>query len=149
VLYVGRQDGPACHRGTVVRLHESPFASPPDAVRDHRLGRQSAAAFRILYLDHRQALWRQAPEAFLRLIAPASGGSGALALASGGSGALALASGASDLTLVDDGGDADDAPRRILAAALEQLAATRRDTARRAQRRQGAAPPSPSRPGDS
>jgi hypothetical protein len=93
-LYVARQDDVARHRGTVVRLHASAFAPPPDAVRDHRLGRLRAAAFRSLYLDHLQALWRQDPEAFLRLIA----------LASGESGAIARTSGKGGLTLVDDWG---------------------------------------------
>jgi hypothetical protein len=39
------------------------------------------------------------------------------------------------VTLVDDYGAADHAPRRILAAALQQLAKTRRDEARRRARR--------------
>jgi hypothetical protein len=39
------------------------------------------------------------------------------------------------VTPVDDHGDADDAPRKILAAALKQLAKTRRDEARRRARR--------------
>ncbi len=133
MLYVARQDDPARHRGTVVLLHESAFAPPPDAVREHRLGRLSAAAFRSTYLDHLQALWRQDPEAFLRLIA----------LASGESGTIALTSGKGCLTLVDDWGDEAHAPRHILAATLKQIAATRRDGERRALRRQGVVPPSP------
>jgi hypothetical protein len=60
-------------------------------------------------------LWRRDPGASLTLIELATGGS--------------------DLTLVDDFGDADYAPRRILAAALKQLAATRRDEERRQARR--------------
>ena len=48
-LYVARQDDVARHSGTVVLLHESTFAPPPDAVREHRLGRLSAAAFRNTY----------------------------------------------------------------------------------------------------
>ncbi len=132
-LYVARQLELARHHGTVFRLHESVFAPPPDAVQDHRLGRLSAAAFRSLYLDHLQTLWRQDPEAFLRLIA----------LASGASGAIARTSGKGRLTLVDDWGDEAHAPRHILAAALKQIAATRRDGERRAQRRQRVAPPAP------
>jgi hypothetical protein len=123
VLYVARQDDLDRHHGVVFQLHESVFAPPQGAIRDHRLGRLSATAFRSLYLDHLQALWRQDPEAFLCLIA--------------------LASGKGRLTLVDDWGDEAQAPRRILAASLKQLAATRRDGERRAQRRQGMVPPVP------
>ena len=52
-------------------------------------------------------------------------------------GLIELASGGADLTLVDDWGDVDYAPRRILATTLKQIAATQRDIARRAQRRRG------------
>ena len=44
---------------------------------------------------------------------------------------LDLAEGASHVTLVDDWGDEPYAPRRILAAALKQLAKSRRDEAKR------------------
>lgn len=133
MLYVARQLDLARHHGVVVRLHESVFAPPQDAVRDHRLGRLSAAAFQSIYLDHLQALWRQTPQAFLGLIE----------LASGGSGVIALTSGKGCLTLVDDWEDEPHAPRRILAAALKQIATTRRDGERWARRRQGVVPPVP------
>ena len=118
---MARQDDTVRQHGIVVRVHASVFAPPQDAVRDHRLGHLSAAAFRSIYLDHLQTLWRQDPAAFLRLIA----------LASGESGAIALTSGKGRLTLVDDWGDEAHAPRHILAAALKQIAATQRDRARR------------------
>lgn len=133
---MARQDDPARHRGAVVRLQESVFAPPEAAVAAHRLGTLSATAFRIVYLDHLLALWRQDPEAFLRLIA----------LASGESGAIAFTSGQGCLTLVDDWGDEAHAPRHILAAALKQIATRRRDGERRARRRQGVVPPAPGVP---
>ena len=65
----------------------------------------------MAYLRYLRALWRHDPEAFLRLIERATGGA--------------------DLTVTDDFGDAPHAPRRILGAALKQLAKTQRDAARR------------------
>jgi hypothetical protein len=59
-----------------------------------------------VYTDEPRALWRLDPRAFLTLIELASGGQ--------------------DVTLVDDFGDEDYAPRRILGAVLKQLARTRR-----------------------
>ncbi len=121
-LYVARQDDSDRHRGAVFRVQGSVFAPPEDLLVFVRPGAFNPAIFRTASLEHLRGLWQRDPQAFLTLIELASGGS--------------------DLTLVDDYGDADYAPRRILAAALKQIAATRRDTARRAQRRQqGEAPP--------
>jgi hypothetical protein len=113
VLYVAREDRPERHRGIVVRLHRggSVFAPPAAALRFQRPETRSPAAFRVVYLRHLRALWRRAPRAFLDL--------------------LDLAGGGADVTLVDDFGDAPAAPRTLLAAALKQLAKTRRDEARR------------------
>jgi hypothetical protein len=87
----------------------------------------------VAYTDHLRDLRRRDRGAFLTLIGLASGGQ--------------------DLTLVDGFGDAAHAPRRLLAAAPEQLAKTRRDEARRrgrrsAQRTPRRAPPAASRPGE-
>ncbi len=123
MLYVARQDDTERHHGGVFRVQESVFAPPEELLIFVRSGAFNPAIFCTMYLTHQRALWQQDPQAFLGLIELASGGS--------------------DLTLVDDWGDVDDAPRRILAAAPEQIAATRRDTERRAQRRQGVVPPAP------
>jgi hypothetical protein len=116
VLYLAREDEPERHRGTVVRLRDSVFAPPAEALRFVRLDAPDVDvdAFRVAYLRHLRALWRKHPEAFLRLIERARGGH--------------------DLTLTDDFGAAAHAPRRILGAALKQLAKSRRDEARRKSR---------------
>ncbi len=121
MLYVARQDDPERHHGAVFRVQESVFAPPKDLLVFVRPGAFNSAIFRSAYLTHLRELWQRDPEELLGLVELASGGS--------------------DLTLVDDWGDVDYAPRRILAA-LKQIATTRRDAARRAQRRQrGEAPP--------
>jgi hypothetical protein len=115
VLYVAREDEPERHRGTVVRVHRSVFAPSAEDLRFVRPGASDSASFRVVYVRRLRELWRADPEAFLTLIELASGGQ--------------------DLTLTDDFGDVDYAPRRILAAALKQLAKTQRDEARRRARR--------------
>ena len=80
-------------------------------------GAVHVAGWRRAYTDELRALWRRDPDAFLTLIDLASDGQ--------------------DVTLVDDFGDEDDAPRRILGAVLKQLARTRRAAARRGQRPAG------------
>jgi hypothetical protein len=115
VLYVAREDEPERHRGTVLRLQDSVFAPPEHVRRYVRPGAVNVDGFRVEYLRYLRALWRNAPEAFLSLIERATGGA--------------------DLTLTDAFGDADYAPRKILAAALKQLARTRRDEERRRARR--------------
>ncbi len=115
MLYVAREDEPARHRGVVFRLQDSVFAPPEHVRRCVRPGAVNVDGFRVEYLRYLRALWRNDPEAFLGLLERATGGA--------------------DLTLVDDYGDADYAPRRILAAALKQLAKSRRDEARRQARR--------------
>ncbi len=115
VLYVAREDEPARHRGVVFRLQDSAFAPPEHVRRCVRPGTVNVDAFRVEYLRYLRALWRNDPEAFLGLIERATGGA--------------------DLTLTDAFGAADYAPRRILAAALKQLAQTRRDEAWRQARR--------------
>jgi hypothetical protein len=142
VLYLAREDEPDRHRGLVVRLRDGVFAPPEEALRHVRLDAPDvdADAFRVAYLGHLRALWHADPAAFLRLIGRATGGN--------------------DLTLTDDFGDAPHAPRRILGAALKQIAKSRQDEARRRSRqaapaargvRSGGAPgrspaPSPPRP---
>jgi hypothetical protein len=96
VLRTARADQPEQHRGTVVRVHESGFA-PPLGLRRH-----PGSAFRTAYLAHLRGLWRQDRQAFLALIDRAAGDT--------------------VLTLVDDWADEDHAPRRVLAAALKQIA---------------------------
>jgi hypothetical protein len=123
---VARQDDGARHRGGVFRVQEAVFAPPEELLIFVRPGAVHPASFRSAYVTHLRGVWQRDPAAFLGLVELASGGA--------------------DLTLVDDGGDADDAPRRILAAALEQLATSRRDRARRALRRQGVNPPPPGAP---
>jgi hypothetical protein len=115
VLSVGREDEPERQRGTVLWVHQSVFAPSEDALRFARPGASDPASFRVVYVRRLRELWRRDPGAFLMLIELATGGQ--------------------DLTLTDDYGDADYAPRRILAAALKQLAKTRRDEARRRARR--------------
>jgi hypothetical protein len=99
----------------VLRVHQSVFAPSVDDLRFARPGEFNPAGFRVVYVRRLRALWRSDPEAFLTLIELATGGQ--------------------DLTLTDDFGDADYAPRKILAAALKQLAKTRRDEERRRARR--------------
>ncbi len=124
MLYVARQDDVARHHGAVFRVQESVFAPPDELLIFVRPGAfHLPASFRSAYLRHLRELWRRDPEAFLGLIALASGGS--------------------DLTLVDDWGDVDYAPRRILAAALKQIATRRRDREQWAQRPQGVVPLAP------
>ena len=115
MLYVAREDEPERHRGVVLRLQDSVFAPPEHVRRCVRPGAVNVDGFRVEYLRYLRALWRRDPGAFLTLVELASGGQ--------------------DLTLVDDYGDADYAPRKILAAALKQLAKTRRDEERRRARR--------------
>jgi hypothetical protein len=117
VLYLDREDEPERHRGAVVRLQGGVFAPSAAALRFLRPGTFHVGTRRLAYTDELRALWRRDPGAFLALIELATGGN--------------------DLTLVDDFGDADDAPRRILGAALKQIAKTRRDEARRKARRTG------------
>jgi hypothetical protein len=117
VLYVAREDEPERHRGVVFRLQDSVFAPPEHVRRCVRPGTVNVDAFRVEYLRYLRALWRNDPEAFLGLLERATGGA--------------------DLTLTDAFGDADDAPRRILAATLKQLAASRREEERRRARRAG------------
>jgi len=117
------EDEPERHRGVVVRLQDSVSAPPADALRLVPLDAPDGevGAFRVAYLRHLRALWRTDPGAFPRLIERTTGGD--------------------DLTLVDDFGHAAHAPRRILGAALKQLAESRRDEARRKTRRLGQPPP--------
>ena len=115
MLYVAREDEPERHRGTVLRVHQSVFAPSEDALRFARPEASDPTSFRVVYVRRLRELWRSDPGTFLTLIELASGGQ--------------------DLTLVDDFGDADYAPRKILAAALKQLAKTRRDEERRRARR--------------
>jgi hypothetical protein len=119
-LYRAREDEPDRHRGAAVRLQDRVFAPPAEVLRLVRPDApdSNVGAFRVEYLRSLRALWRPAPEAFLDLIERATGGN--------------------DLTLTDDFGDAAHAPRRILAAALKQLAQSRRDEARRRARRPAA-----------
>jgi hypothetical protein len=121
VRSLARADEPERHRGTVLRLHASVFAPPGDVLRFVRPGASNVDAFRVEDLRRLRALWRNAPDAFLGLIALATRGGG--------------------LTIVDDFGEADRTPRRILAAALKQLAKTRQDEARRRGRRSAQPPP--------
>jgi hypothetical protein len=123
VLYLAREDEPERHRGTVLRLQDSVFAPPADALRFVGLDSPDVDvdAFRVAYVRHLRALWRDDPAAFLRLIERATGGN--------------------DLTLTDDFGDAAHAPRRILGAALKQIARARRDEARRKARQAARQPP--------
>jgi hypothetical protein len=116
VLYLAREDEPERHRGTVVRLRVTVFAPPAEALRFVRLDAPDVDvdAFRVAYLGHLRALWRNDPGAFLRLIERATGGA--------------------DLTLTDDFGDAAHAPRRIVGAALKQIAKSCQDEARRKSR---------------
>jgi hypothetical protein len=110
VLYVARADRPERHRGAVVPVHRSAFAPPAGLRRDR------PDAFRVGYLEFLRRLWRHDRVAFLALIDGATGGR--------------------DLTLVDDWGDLDHAPRRILAATLKQIASTEKANAvRRARER--------------
>jgi hypothetical protein len=115
VLYVARHDEPTRHHGTVLHVHESAFAPRPDSLAYYHLGSLTATAFRIGYVEHLRHLWRQDRQAFLDLIDLATGGR--------------------DLTLVDHWGDEAHAPRKILAAALKQIANSQRSNrARQAQR---------------
>jgi hypothetical protein len=122
VLYLAREDEPERHRGVVVRLQDGVFAPSESALRLVRPGAFHVGVWRRVYTDELRALWRRDPGAFLTLIELATGGN--------------------DLTLVDDFGDEDYAPRRILAAALKQIAKTRRDEARRRARQARRAAPS-------
>jgi len=121
VLSLAREDEPERHRGTGLRLQHSVFA-PPEALSVFvRPGAFNDRIFRVGSVDHLRDLWRRDPGAFLTL--------------------LELATGGQDLTLVDDFGDEDDAPRRIPGAAPEQIARARRDEARRKARRPSQHPP--------
>jgi hypothetical protein len=111
VLYVARADEPARHRGAVVRVEASPFAPSLRLLRDLGAGRLDGPAFARAYLGELRHRWGLDPQPFLDL--------------------LALAAGRTDGTLVDAWGDEPYAPRRVLAAALKQLAEARRDEERR------------------
>jgi hypothetical protein len=128
VLYLAREDEPERHRGTVLRIPESGFAPPEGALRFVRPDVFDVDGWRLAYTRHLRELWRSDRAAFLTLLERATGGG--------------------DLTLVDGFGDVDYAPRRILGAALKQIAKAQRDEAlRRARRGQGTArvgaPPDP------
>jgi hypothetical protein len=116
MLCVAREDEPERHVVTVLRVHESAFAPAPgpEGARTHLdVGRYHPPTFVYAYLRQLRELWRRDPAAFLDLIAQATGGG--------------------DVTLVDDFGDVDHAPRRILARAL--VAVVRRQKAERARER--------------
>jgi hypothetical protein len=115
VLYLARADEPARHRGVVVRLQDTVFAPPAGALRFVRPDVFDVDGWRLAYTRHLRELWRSDWAAFLTL--------------------LELATGGGDLTLVDGFGDVDYAPRRILGAALKQIARTQRDEALRRARR--------------
>jgi hypothetical protein len=123
VLYLAREDEPARHRGTVVRIAASPFAPSTRLLQDVGNGAIDGPAFARRYLRELRGLWEHDQQPFLDLIA--------------------LASGEADCTLVDAWAEERYAPRRILGAALKQLATTRQHEAKRTARR--AAPQTPRR----
>jgi hypothetical protein len=101
----------------VIRVRDSVFAPSEAALRFARpdaAGAGRVGAWRLAYSDELRALWRRDPDAFRTL--------------------AELASGDQDVKLVDDCGDEDYAPRRILGAVLKQLARSRRDEALRRER---------------
>jgi hypothetical protein len=106
VLYLASADETGRHRGTVVVIEESPFAPPARLLEDYRNGVVDGAGFVRRYRWDLRTLWGRDREAFLRLIAGATGGA--------------------DLTLVDGWGDVPHAPRRVLAAALRRVVRARR-----------------------
>jgi hypothetical protein len=106
-----------------VRLEASPFAPSARLLRDVGTGAIDGEGFARRYLRELRGLWEHDQQPFLDLIALASGGT--------------------DCTLVDAWAEERYAPRRVLAAALKQLAATRRAEAPRPARR--AAQPTPRR----
>ena len=115
MLYLAREDEPERHRGTVLRIPESVFAPPEGALRFVRPDVFDVDGWRLAYTRHLRERWRSDPGAFLALIELATGGG--------------------DLTLVDGFGDVDYAPRRMLGAALKQIAKSQRDEALRRARR--------------
>jgi hypothetical protein len=100
-----------------VRIAASPFAPPVRLLREVGAGRLDGPACARGSLWELRPRWGLDPRPFLDL--------------------LALTTGRPDLTLVDAWGDEPHAPRRVLAAALKQLAARRGDEARREARRSG------------
>jgi len=111
VLYLAREDEPARHRGAVLHVAASPFAPSPRLLQDLGNGRLDGEAFAGRYLRELRGRWERDPRPFLDVLAAAGDGA--------------------DCTLVDAWGDEPHAPRRILAAALRQIAATQRSAARR------------------
>jgi hypothetical protein len=111
MLYLAREDEPERHRGVVVRVEASPFAPSALLLRDHAVGVVDDQGFTRRYIWELRQLWNRDRRTFL--------------------GVIELASGGTDCTVTDGYGDA---PRRILATALKQLARTQRDEARRRER---------------
>jgi hypothetical protein len=98
-----------------VRVEASPFAPSERLLQDLASTAIDGAAFARRYVWELRELWRADRQVFLDTIALATGGT--------------------DCPVVDGYGDVAHAPRRILAAALKQIAQTRRDEARRRERR--------------
>jgi hypothetical protein len=105
VLYLARGDETGRHRGEVVVIERSSFAPSDRLLEDYRNGVVDGAGFTRRYRWDLRALWGRDREAFLRLIAGATGGA--------------------DATLVDGWGDEPHAPRRILAEALRRIVRAR------------------------
>ena len=114
VLYVAREDEPDRHHGVVVRVEASAFAPSALLLRDHANGVIDGPGFARRYIWELRQLWNTDRRAFLDVIELATGGTAC--------------------TITDAYGDAAHAPRRILAAALKQIAKTQRDEARRRER---------------
>jgi hypothetical protein len=135
MLYAARADEPERYRGAVVRVEASPFAPSAVPLPDHASGAVDGEAFARRYVWGLRQLWHADRQAFLEAIELASGGTAG--------------------TIVDGWGDAPHAPRRLLAAALKQIAQiarTRQYEARRkarpararaARTAAGSAPPPP------
>ena len=114
MLYAARADDSERHRGAVVRVEASAFAPSTLLLRDLASGAVDGAAFARRYVWELRQLWHRDRQPFLDVIELASGGT--------------------DCTITDGYGDAPHAPRRILTAALKQIAATQRSEARRRER---------------
>jgi hypothetical protein len=114
VLYVARDDEPERHYGVIVRVETSSFAPSTRLLEDFGSGAVDGQGFTRRSIWELRQLWHRERQTFLEV--------------------LELATGGTDCTVVNAYGDVPHAPRRVLATALKQIAATQRAEAKRRAR---------------